>query len=224
MDSGTNGCSSKGHGGGVSGRLQSVGIAREGFANASSAERVAAISSGDPCCCGRYHAAWARSVTSSASASTKLPGELAAAEPLLGGRTGGHAASPCIFRAVCCAMRASLTWKAGCEGHAGGNFTLFDGVEGSAENVPRSVLRGWIGAVCRRGNSLEVVLVLWFVLSGSILVSGCFWVYAEGLITSEDCDRRSLRIQAWRASDRMLGAADDVVRVPLFGLTEDDGV
>ena len=57
-------------------------------------------------------------------------------------------------------MLASLTWKAGCEGHAGGNFTLSDGVEGSAENVPRSVLRrDWVGAVIGRGDSLEVVLV-----------------------------------------------------------------
>uniref|UniRef100_A0A6T8CKK3 Uncharacterized protein n=1 Tax=Cryptomonas curvata TaxID=233186 RepID=A0A6T8CKK3_9CRYP len=171
MDSGTNGCSAKGRGGGVSGRLQSVGAVREGFENARSAARVAAISSGDACCCGRYHASWARSVTSSASASTYFPGELAAAEPLLGGRTGGHAASPWMFRAVCCVVLATHIWKAGCEGHAGGNCTLSDGVEGSAENVPRSVVRrGWVGAVIGRGDSLEVVLVQWIVLSGSILV------------------------------------------------------
>ena len=68
------------------------------------------------------------------------PWEQAAAEPLLGGRTGGHAASQWMFRAVCCVVFATLFWKAGCEGHAGGNFTLSDGVDGSAENVPRSIL------------------------------------------------------------------------------------
>ena len=79
MEVGITDCSTKGQGGGVSGLLQSVETAREGFANARSAARVAAMSSGDACCCGRYHASWARSVTSSGSASTKLPRELAAA-------------------------------------------------------------------------------------------------------------------------------------------------
>ena len=85
-----------------------------------------------------------------------------------------------MFRAVCRALLAALTWKSGCEGHAGGNFTLPDDVEGSAENVPRSVLtEGCVGAIIGRRDSLGIMRMEWFVLLGQILVSDCLSLYTD---------------------------------------------